>query len=77
VSLKLLPSILIASVLFILPAFAQPGAAPPAAPAADKADVLSPEQAKRALETLSDDKKRAGHRDVARDRQCLAASRGA
>jgi small-conductance mechanosensitive channel len=59
VSLKLLPSILIASVLFILPAFAQPGAAPPAAPAADKADVLSPEQAKRALETLSDDKKRA------------------
>ena len=58
-SLKLLPSILFASVLFILPAFAQTGAAPPAAPAADKADVLSPEQAKRALETLSDDKKRA------------------
>ena len=58
VSLKLLSSILFASVLFILPAFAQPGAAP-AAPAADKADVLSPEQAKRALETLSDDKKRA------------------
>jgi hypothetical protein len=59
VSLKLLPSILFASVLFILPAFAQPGGAP-TAPAADKADVLSPpEQAKRALETLSDDKKRA------------------
>ena len=58
-SLKLLPSILFASVLFILPAFAQTGAALPAAPAADKADMLSPEQAKRALETLSDDKKRA------------------
>ena len=58
-SLKLLPSILFASVLFILPAFAQTSAAPPAAPAADKADMLSPEQAKRALETLSDDKKRA------------------
>ncbi|MEH2611589.1 mechanosensitive ion channel domain-containing protein [Bradyrhizobium sp. AZCC 1693] len=57
-SLKLLPSLLFASVLFIVPAFAQPGAAP-AAPAADKVDVLSPEQAKRALETLSDDKKRA------------------
>ncbi|UPJ49094.1 mechanosensitive ion channel [Bradyrhizobium sp. 200] len=55
-SLKLLPSILFASVLFVFPAFAQPGAAPAAA---DKADVLSPEQAKRALETLSDDKKRA------------------
>ena len=57
-SLKLLPSILFASALFIVPAFAQPNAAP-AAPAADKADVLSPDQAKRALETLSDDKKRA------------------
>ncbi|MBT1514522.1 mechanosensitive ion channel [Bradyrhizobium sp. SRL28] len=57
-SLKLLPSILFACALFIVPAFAQPNAAP-AAPAADKADVLSPDQAKRALETLSDDKKRA------------------
>ena len=34
-------------------------AAPDAAPAARSADVLTPEQAKRALETLSDDKKRA------------------
>jgi moderate conductance mechanosensitive channel len=58
VSLKLLPSLLFACALFIVPAFAQPGAAP-AAPAADKADVLSPDQAKRALETLSDDTKRA------------------
>ena len=58
-SLRLLPSILFASVLFVLPALAQPPGAAPAAPAADKADVLSPEQAKRALETLSDDKKRA------------------
>ena len=57
-SLKLLPSLLFASILFIVPAFAQPGSTPVAA-AADKADVLSPDQAKRALETLSDDKKRA------------------
>jgi small-conductance mechanosensitive channel len=59
VSLKLLPSILFASILFILPAVAQQPRAAPAAPATDKADTLSPEQAKRALETLSDDKKRA------------------
>ena len=55
---KLLPSILLACALLSLPAFAQP-AAPPASSAADKAGALTPEQAKRALETLSDDKKRA------------------
>jgi hypothetical protein len=59
VSLKLLSSILFASILFIVPALAQQPRTAPAAPATDKADVLSPEQAKRALETLSDDKKRA------------------
>jgi moderate conductance mechanosensitive channel len=57
VSLKLLPSILLAFFLYAFPAFAQPGAPPPA-PAAGNAEVLTPEQAKRALETLSDDKKR-------------------
>jgi len=58
VSHKLLPSILLVCALVAFPAFAQPGAAP-AAPAADKADVLTSDQAKRALDTLSDDKKRA------------------
>ena len=55
---KLFPSILLACALFACPALAQPGAAP-AAPATDKADVLTSDQAKRALDTLSDDKKRA------------------
>lgn len=55
---KLFASILLACALFSHSAFAQPGTTP-AAPAADKADVLTPDQAKRALETLSDDKKRA------------------
>ncbi|MEH2539821.1 MULTISPECIES: mechanosensitive ion channel domain-containing protein [unclassified Bradyrhizobium] len=54
---KLFPAILLICALFNFPVFAQPGAAP-AAPT-DKADVLTPDQAKRALETLSDDKKRA------------------
>jgi small-conductance mechanosensitive channel len=58
VSHKLLPSILLVCALVAFPAFAQSGAAP-AAPAADKADVLTSDQAKRALDTLSDDKKRA------------------
>jgi hypothetical protein len=58
VSHKFLPSILLAFVLFAFPAFAQPGAAP-AAPAAGNAEALTPDQAKRALDTLSDDKKRA------------------
>jgi hypothetical protein len=52
VSLKLLSSILFACLLLCSPASAAPDAAP-------AADVLTPEQAKRALETLSDDKKRA------------------
>ncbi|MBR1121560.1 mechanosensitive ion channel [Bradyrhizobium lablabi] len=45
-----------------MPAFAQ-GGAPPAhdapAPAANKPDVLTPDQARRALDTLQDDQKRA------------------
>jgi len=46
--------------LLFLPAFAQAGAAPEAAnPAASNADGLTPDQARRALDTLQDDKKRA------------------
>jgi moderate conductance mechanosensitive channel len=60
VSHKLLPSILLACALFAFPASAQTGAAPKAAsPATDSANVLTSDQAKRALETLQDDKKRA------------------
>ncbi|MDE5455769.1 mechanosensitive ion channel [Bradyrhizobium sp. CSA112] len=58
VSHRLLPSILLAFVLYAFPAVAQQGAAP-AAPPAGNAEVLTPDQAKRALDTLSDDKKRA------------------
>jgi small-conductance mechanosensitive channel len=55
---RFLPSMLLAFVLFACPALAQTGAAPkPPAPAS--ADALTPEQAKRALETLQDDAKRA------------------
>ncbi|OCK58858.1 mechanosensitive ion channel domain-containing protein [Bradyrhizobium sp. LMTR 3] len=54
---KLFPAILLIGALFTFPVFAQSGAAPAAA--TDKADVLTPDQAKRALDTLSDDKKRA------------------
>ena len=63
---KLLPSILLACALFALSRLSpRPGAAP-AAPAADNADVLTPDQAKRALETLQDDKKRAQMIDTLR-----------
>src|SRR5438128_11454237 len=55
---RFLPSMLLACVLLAGPALAQPGAAPkPPAPAS--ADALTPDQAKRALETLQDDAKRA------------------
>jgi moderate conductance mechanosensitive channel len=62
VSQKLVSAILLAFTLLATPAFAQSGAAvgsdaPPAA--ANKADALTPEQAKQALETLQDDQKRA------------------
>src|SRR6267378_1583548 len=79
VSHKLLPSILLACALFACPALAQTGAAPqdapketskdthkPAAPAANNADALTPDQAKRALDTLQDDKKRAQMIDTLR-----------
>ena len=58
---KFFPSILLACVLFALPAFAQTGDASrnAAATAVNNADGLTPDQAKRALDTLSDDKMRA------------------
>jgi small-conductance mechanosensitive channel len=64
---KLFPSILLACALFALPASAQSGTAPkPAAAAATNGDTLTPDQAKRALETLQDDKKRAQMIDTLR-----------
>src|SRR5580700_10682300 len=68
---KLFPPILLACALFALPAFAQTGAAPKDAPkaavsAANNADGLTPDQAKRALDTLLDDKKRAQMVDTLR-----------
>jgi moderate conductance mechanosensitive channel len=64
VSHKLFRSIpfacLFACTLLCFPAFAQTGAAPEAATsAANNADMLTPDQAQRALDTLQDDKKRA------------------
>jgi small-conductance mechanosensitive channel len=61
VSHKFFPSILLACVLFALPASAQTGDASrnAAATAVNNADGLTPDQAKRALDTLSDDKMRA------------------
>ena len=71
VSHKLFPSILLACALFAFPAFAQTGAAPKDAPkaaasTANNADVLTSDQAKRALDTLQDDKKRAQMIDTLR-----------
>lgn len=61
---KLFPSILLACALFTLPASAQTGNTPK--PAASTADALTPDQAKRALETLQDDNKRAQMIDTLR-----------
>ncbi len=67
VSHKLFPSILLACALFALPAFAQSAASPKAAAAmTDNADALTSDQAKRALDTLQDDKKRAQMIDTLR-----------
>src|SRR5262245_32303596 len=54
VSQKLVAAILVAFALFASPAFAQTDTAPPPH-TADKANALTPEQARRALETLQDD----------------------
>ena len=59
---KLVSAILLALALLTTPAFAQVSAPPPGdAPqvTSNKAEALTPEQAKRALDTLQDDQKRA------------------
>jgi hypothetical protein len=75
VSHKLLPSILLACALFAPPALAQTDTAPkdtpkdtskPAILATNNADALTPDQAKRALDTLQDDNKRAQMIDTLR-----------
>jgi moderate conductance mechanosensitive channel len=67
VSRKLFPSILFACALFSIPALAQTGVVPgAAAPAAGNAEVLTADQAQRALDTLQDDKKRAQMIDTLR-----------
>ena len=62
---KFLPSLLLVCALFAGPALAQTIAAPPA-PAINNANGLTPEQAKRALETLQDDAKRVQMIDTLR-----------
>src|SRR5215470_9586402 len=66
-------AILLAFALFTCSAFAQNAPAqnnarpaPLAAPATNKTDALTPEQAKQALDTLQDDKKRAQMIDTLR-----------
>jgi moderate conductance mechanosensitive channel len=62
-------SMVLAFALMALPAFAQSNPAPQAqatAPATNHADALTPDQAKRALETLQDDTKRAQMIDTLR-----------
>ena len=61
---KLLPAILFAFALIASPATAQVSAAPNAPQA--HTDALTPDQAKRALATLQDDKKRAQMIDTLR-----------
>jgi len=65
VSQKLFASVLVAAALFALPAFAQTAGAP-STPATAKADALTPDQARRALETLQDDTRRAQMIDTLR-----------
>ena len=62
---KLLASALLAAALFAFPACAQTAAAP-SAPAAGQTNALTPDQARRALETLQDDSKRAQMIDTLR-----------
>src|SRR3954451_6351956 len=60
-----LASALLAALLIVISSLSGVRAAPPA-PAANNAAALSPDQAKRALETLQDDKKRAQMIDTLR-----------
>jgi moderate conductance mechanosensitive channel len=65
VSYRVFLAILLAWISFAFPASAQPAASPDTH-AADKADALTPDQARRALDTLSDDNKRAEMIDTLR-----------
>lgn len=71
VSHRFLPSILLACALFASPALAQTSAAPkpvasPKPTVSANAEALTPDQAKRALDTLQDDTKRAQMIDTLR-----------
>jgi moderate conductance mechanosensitive channel len=68
VSHKLVSAILLAFAFLASPAFAQTGTLPAqtGAPATNKLDALTPDQAKRALDTLQDDQKRAQMIDTLR-----------
>jgi moderate conductance mechanosensitive channel len=67
VSQKFFVSILFACVLSATPALAQNAPVPqPMAPASENANALTPDQAKRALDTLQDDGKRAQMIDTLR-----------
>jgi len=57
VSHKFIPAILYACILLAVPAAAQP-ASPTAARAPEKVEALTPDQARRALEALTDDRRR-------------------
>jgi small-conductance mechanosensitive channel len=64
---KFLSALLLACALFACPALAQPSVTPNAAPSAtNNANVLTPDQARRALDTLQDDSKRAQMIDTLR-----------
>lgn len=66
---KLFSSVLLAGALLAFPVFAQGGAAQPAtvaAPSTDSANALTPDQARRALDTLQDDAKRTQMIDTLR-----------
>ena len=65
---KLVSAILLALALFATPAFAQTSALPAqtSVPVTNKPDALTPDQAKRALDTLQDDQKRAQMIDTLR-----------
>jgi moderate conductance mechanosensitive channel len=65
VSHRTFPAILLACFLFAFPAWAQTAHAPDVH-AADKAEALTPDQARRALDALTDDKKRAEMIDTLR-----------
>ncbi|MBA2401972.1 MAG: small-conductance mechanosensitive channel, partial [Bradyrhizobium sp.] len=63
---KFLSSLLLVCALLSSPALAQTNGAPEKAAAANNANALTPDQARRALDTLQDDTKRAQMIDTLR-----------